>query len=60
MLFFSAQGSKSIETSKIPASTPQKPAAYRPPHAKNADSVKAEVFTLLFSLYLFLRETDCM
>ncbi|XP_074577818.1 uncharacterized protein LOC141834349 [Curcuma longa] len=39
-----AQGSKSTETSKIPASPAQKPAAYRPPHAKNADSVKAELF----------------
>lgn len=39
----SGQGSKSLQASSInpPA---QKPAAYRPPHAKKADAVQAEVY----------------
>ncbi|KAF6161249.1 hypothetical protein GIB67_009136 [Kingdonia uniflora] len=40
------QGSKSSRASTITTTNPpvQKPAAYRPPHAKNADAVQAELF----------------
>lgn len=44
-LIVSAQGSKSSQSSTKTAPTPaQKPAAYRPPHAKTAAAVQAEVF----------------
>ncbi|WOL14327.1 eukaryotic translation initiation factor 2A [Canna indica] len=39
-----APGPISSEISKTPVTTAQKPSAYRPPHAKNAASVKAELF----------------
>ncbi|KAG5552513.1 hypothetical protein RHGRI_010558 [Rhododendron griersonianum] len=40
------QGSKSSNTSakSTSANTPQKPAAYRPPHAKTAEAIQAELF----------------
>lgn len=42
----SGQGSKSAQASKTTPNKPpaQKPAAYRPPHAKNAASIQAEVY----------------
>jgi translation initiation factor 2A len=43
---FSGQGSKASQAStKTTSNNPpaQKPAAYRPPHAKNAAAVQAEV-----------------
>ena len=40
----SGQGSKSSQVSSKPANAPaQKPAAYRPPHAKAAAAVQAQV-----------------
>ena len=52
-IIVSAQGPKSSQVStKISANTVQKPAAYRPPQAKNAAAVQAEVCIQSYHMFV--------